>query len=603
MGFDYALVHLKFTIPPAIVLSFAYRPLLTRLDLYRIVFLVVIAVLSTIPWDSYLIRTRVWSYPSNVIIGPKLFDIPAEEVFFFVIQTYNTSLLYLFLSKPVFHPAYLHTEKKSTNGGYLRLPHWALLKRGGQAALALGIFISARMIRIGGHGTYLGLIVLWAFPFLLLLWSLAYQFLTSLPKYSIGLPIAIPTFYLWLVDTLALQRGTWVIESDTKTGIHLWPGLEIEEAFFFLVTNCLIVFGLVAFDNALAVLNACPKNFPVIPAWPSPMLLVRALLLPTSEYDGEYLEALREALVRLRQKSRSFYLASGSFQGRLRMDLIVLYSYCRAADDLVDESSAGQAKDWIAKMRKFLDISYQNKGQRELVSNYVDKEFPQRFKSAFHHLPTSYLSRKPLYDMLDGFEMDIAFETAGDDTSRYPIKTVADLDVYGARVAGTVAESILELVFHHLQSHVTAEEKTRLLKAGARMGIALQYVNISRDIAVDARIGRVYIPLDWLAEEDLTPAAVIKNPSGTRVEALRLRLLARAFELYDGARDAIEGLPKDAQGPMRVAVESYMEIGRVMRQEGYTVRAGRATVPKTRRIRVAWKALSGPSGVVTASSR
>ncbi|KAK8185225.1 Lycopene beta-cyclase [Phyllosticta capitalensis] len=601
MGFDYALVHLKYTIPPAIVLSLIYRPLLTRLDLYKIAFLVAIAVLSTIPWDSYLIRTNVWSYPSNVIIGPKLFDIPAEEVFFFVIQTYNTSLLYLLLSKPVFHPAYLHSEKKSQNGGYLRLSSWALWKRGGQATLALGIVTSIRMIKNGGHGTYLGLIVLWAFPFLLLLWSLAYQFLIGLPKYSIGLPIVIPTFYLWIVDTLALQRGTWVIESGTKTGLHLWPGLEIEEAFFFLVTNCLIVFGLVAFDHASAVLNACPKKFPTVPKWPSPVLLVQALLLPTSYYDGEYLDALREALVRLRQKSRSFYLASGSFQGRLRMDLILLYSYCRAADDLVDDSSAGQAKDWIGKMRKFLDISYATKGEKGPASTYADEEFPPRFKSAFRCLPTAYLSKKPLIDMLDGFEMDIAFELARGDASQYPIKSVSDLDLYGARVAGTVAESILELVFYHLPSQVTAEEKARLLKAGARMGIALQYVNISRDIAVDARIGRVYIPLDWLAEQDLTPAAVIKNPAGTRVEVLRLKLLARAFQIYEEARSAIEELPEDARGPMRVAVESYMEIGRVIREEGYQVRAGRATVPKRRRIRVAWRALNGPTGAVTAS--
>ena len=57
--------------------------------------------------DSYLIRTRVWSmphtpwllfimltlpaYPPDVIIGPTLFDIPAEELFFFVIQTYIVS--------------------------------------------------------------------------------------------------------------------------------------------------------------------------------------------------------------------------------------------------------------------------------------------------------------------------------------------------------------------------------------------------------------------------------------------------------------------------------------------------------------------------------
>lgn len=58
--------------------------------------------------------------------------------------------------------------------------------------------------------------------------SLAYQFIIGLPLSSTLVPIALPTFYLWIVDTLALKRGTWVIESGTKLGWHLWDGLEIE---------------------------------------------------------------------------------------------------------------------------------------------------------------------------------------------------------------------------------------------------------------------------------------------------------------------------------------------------------------------------------------
>jgi 15-cis-phytoene synthase/lycopene beta-cyclase len=69
---------------------------------------------------------------------------------------------------------------------------------------------------------------------------------------------------------LALRRGTWVISTGTKYGIHLWDGLEIEEALFFLVTNTLIVFGQLAFDNALAVLYTFPKLFPAPPNLPSP---------------------------------------------------------------------------------------------------------------------------------------------------------------------------------------------------------------------------------------------------------------------------------------------------------------------------------------------
>ena len=124
------------------------------------------------------------------------------------------------------------------------------------------------------------------------------------------------------------------------------------------------------------------------------------------------------------------------------------------------------------------------------------------------------------------------------------------------------------------------------------MGIALQLVNIARDIAVDAQLDRVYIPLPWLAEEGLTPEAVIKNPKGVRIERLRTRMLDTAFAVYDEARPAIEELPAQVRGSMRVAVESYMEIGRVLREGRYPQKAGRATVPKSRRLWVAWKALN-----------
>lgn len=262
------------------------------------------------------------------------------------------------------------------------------------------------------------------------------------------------------------------------------------------------------------------------------------------------------------------------------------------ADDLIDDASdEKEAREWIRKLRMYLDLSYKDTDEGTLLQDYIEVKFPAETQSALRFLPTSYLSSKPLYDMLAGFEMDLAFSSANGEASRYPIQSVSDLDMYGERVAGTVAHSILEMVFHHLPSDAPQETRQRLIAAGSRMGVALQYVNISRDIAVDARIQRVYVPLEWLAELELTPAAIIKNPQGTRVEDLRLRLLKRGFDIYGEARSAIEELPEEAVGPMRVAVESYMEIGRVIREEGYSVKEGRATVPKGRRIVVAWNAL------------
>ncbi|KAL2065472.1 hypothetical protein VTL71DRAFT_3142 [Oculimacula yallundae] len=588
MGFEYALVHLKYTIPPGIALTLLYRPFINRLDLYKIAFLISIAVVSTIPWDSYLIRRKVWTYPPHVIIGPTLFDIPAEEVFFFVIQTYNTSLLYLLLSKPVFHPAYLQNRKDQTAS--LNLGH---------AILAILVTAGGYLIWRGHEGTYMGLILAWAGPFALLLWSLSSHFLLNLPYTSTVAPIAIPTIYLWIVDTIALKRGTWTIESGTKFGVHLWDGLEIEEAVFFLATNVLIVFGLVAFDHAMAILLTFPKLFPKVPELPSPVMLVQALLTSVSEYDTDRVAGIQQAVQRLKKKSRSFYLASSTFSGRLRIDLILLYSFCRVADDLVDNAtSEAEARKWITKLKHYLDKVYASKEARIVskepsVHAYISENFPDSAQSALRLLPTHLLSYGPLYELLEGFKTDLEFpENDSKAPKSFPIEGERDLDVYAARVAGTVAELCLELVFFHSYSTTLAAQRDHLIRAGGRMGIALQYVNIARDIATDAAIGRVYLPSTWLKSQGLVPQDILENPDRGGIEKLRGALLDKAFGVYREAIGAISQLPVDARAPMRVAVESYMEIGRVLTEKGYKVKEGKATVPKLRRLKVAWKALN-----------
>nr|POF14288.1 bifunctional lycopene cyclase/phytoene synthase [Quercus suber] len=626
------ILHLLYTIPPALALSLLYFPLSSKLDLYKVLFLVSIAVLSTIPWDSYLIRTNIWSYPPSAVLGLTLFHIPLEEVFFFVVQTYNTSLLYLLLSKPILHSCYLVKEERGTRTATT----WRYIKIAGQLLLALTIKKATDFIRAEGPLTYLGLILVWAVPFLLLLWSLAYQFLLSLPLTSTLVPIVLPTLYLWVVDTLALRRGTWVISAATKTGWEVWSGLEMEEAIFFLLTNMLIVCGLVAFDNAMAVLNTFPAHYHHVSALPSPIMLIRALLLPASTYDDDRIVGLKQCVERLRSKSRSFYLASSTFQGRLRIDLIILYSFCRVADDLIDTAAtATEAREWVAKLKTFLDLSYgaaESKPNGSLVQPrdrnqgaatlFAMREFPQEAQMTLLLLPTQYLGKEPLYELLRGFDMDLTFN-APPHGAEGPIKTEADLTLYSARVAGTVALSCIQLVLHHY-GHPGAAPSQRLLAAGHDMGVALQYINIARDLGVDARLGRCYLPPAWLQQEQLTPASflagLLKHSDNSRaavddavaavifakkVAALRARLLDHAFALYAANVAAIERLPPPARGGMRVAVESYVQIGRELRrrqQDGKPdgkpdapgALASKATVPAWKRVAVVWRALLGP---------
>lgn len=187
--------------------------------------------------------------------------------------------------------------------------------------------------------------------------------------------------------------------------------------------------------------------------------------------------------------------------------------------------------------------------------------------------------------------MDLTFSRSNGSRS-WPIKHESDLELYGKYVAGTVAELCCDLVFYHHGSSVPTREREKLKAAALKMGVALQIVNIARDITVDARLGRVYVPTDWLEGLGVTADDILTDPSLPKVYQLRTQLLNRAFGLYEEARPAIEGLPTAARAPMRVAIESYMEIGRVLRQESYTVKAGRATVRPAQRIWVAWKALN-----------
>jgi hypothetical protein len=74
-----------------------------------------------------------------------------------VIQTVNTSLLYLLLSKSTFHSIHLSEPN-------------ALYRIAGQTVLGLAVLYGAIAVNLGGEGLYLGMILIWACPFLLLLW-------------------------------------------------------------------------------------------------------------------------------------------------------------------------------------------------------------------------------------------------------------------------------------------------------------------------------------------------------------------------------------------------------------------------------------------------
>ena len=179
MPFTDLTSHLLFTIPPAIILSVILSPLVTRLDVYKICFLITVsklhcrctpfvlnslkvAVLYTTPWDAYLIHNNIWTYPPNAILGPTMFRIPLEELFFFVIQTYITSLLYILLNKPTLFPVYLRNGLIQDDPNAKRSNFRKIMGQIFFASMSSVPFYGS--VGNNREGTYMRMICVWAGP-------------------------------------------------------------------------------------------------------------------------------------------------------------------------------------------------------------------------------------------------------------------------------------------------------------------------------------------------------------------------------------------------------------------------------------------------------
>ncbi|CAK39303.1 terpenoid synthase [Aspergillus niger] len=450
--------HCTYTIPAASALTVLYYPFFTAQDRCKICILITIAILATLPWDSYLIRSAIWTYPPDAVVGLKILDIPIEEVFFFAIQTYITSLTYCIFTKPLVRPMYLrsHLERRGTR--YVVATVILALMGGGTACLLLG----RRM-------TYLGLILVWACPILLFQWMMSYPFLSELPWKPTITSICLPTLHLWFADSRAMGTGTWRIEEGTKLNFRI-GGLELEEALFFLVSNMMVVLGLVGCDYAYALQEYESLSQPASDVYIT-LRKALSLLARPLPIDASLISALSQAVYRLQEKSQSMFLGSALFQGQLRIDLIFLYSFCRVMDDLIDEAEDEQeARFWVTECRHLLDSTHRSEPHSDHFYTGKKGEEHERLRQSISYLPPSHLSNDSFDDLLKGFEIDLKFNPQRE---AFPIQSEYCLDQYAGFVAGTVGVLVFDLTLFHC-GHYFIQDVPRLRRAAKDMGKAMQ---------------------------------------------------------------------------------------------------------------------------------
>jgi phytoene synthase len=238
--------------------------------------------------------------------------------------------------------------------------------------------------------------------------------------------------------------------------------------------------------------------------------------------------------------SKSFRFASQLFDLPTRERSWLLYAWCRACDDVTDGQTLGhdaaRVDDPAARIAFLHDRT--GKAFADEPTGLVPFE-ALRVVAAECQIPQALAD-----DHLAGFERDAA--------GWQPV-TTDDLLSYCYQVAGAVG-----VMMAHVMGVRPDEEDT--LHRAADLGIAFQLANIARDIVEDARVGRVYLPADWLEEEELTGADLADGRHRPAIARLAYRLGEMAAEYRRSARVGAARLPFRSRWAVLSASGIYGEI-------------------------------------------
>jgi phytoene synthase len=126
------------------------------------------------------------------------------------------------------------------------------------------------------------------------------------------------------------------------------------------------------------------------------------------------------------------------------------------------------------------------------------------------------------------------------------------------------------------------------------LGVAMQLTNIARDVGEDARAGRIYLPLDWLAEAriDIDDFVARAAFSPAMADVVR-RVLDQANVYYQRGLAGVDHLPMQCRAAIVAAADIYADIGRVIAANGYDSVTKRAVVPTRRKLMLVANAVAG----------
>lgn len=263
-----------------------------------------------------------------------------------------------------------------------------------------------------------------------------------------------------------------------------------------------------------------------------------------------------------RAYAKSFYFSSFLLPKEKRAAAYAIYTFCRYADNIVDNSFSAEAlniRSKFSSLSGFLDEIYSGCNNGYI---YRASAFAQTVKK--YNIPRKYFD-----DLIEGVCMD---------TEHKRYNTFAELENYCYKVASVVGLIMTEIFGY---THKAA------LPYAVYLGKAMQLTNILRDIKEDHSMGRIYLPADELKCFEYTEEDIARGNMNESFAMMMRFNIDRARAYYELSTHGFPYLTND--GSRTTVVLMYKIYSRILNEieaYGYDVYSGRRFVSTAEKLKL-----------------
>lgn len=260
-----------------------------------------------------------------------------------------------------------------------------------------------------------------------------------------------------------------------------------------------------------------------------------------------------------RAEARNFYYGFVFLPTERRAGIYAAYAFSRRCDDSVDGDEPLDHKlTQLALRREELARCYAGDPPPDDAVLVALADAVRRFS----------IPREHLEHLLEGVEWDLRI-------ARYP--DFPALEEYCDRVAGAVGLVSLHVFgFHDPAAPAHARD----------LGVAMQLVNIMRDVAEDAGRGRIYLPQDELRAHGVSEEELMDGVSTSRFRELMRDQGARARRYFGRGEQLLPLLDRRARMCVAILAGLYREILEEIEARDYDVFGERVALSTGRKLTV-----------------